>query len=182
MRALSPWLASAISSLASVQRIGALAALLGIFLGGCGYRPIADYASEVFGKSVYVELGVNLESPESSVIVKDTVNKAILSRFLLSLAPKDKADSILRVDVAEIKDESVATSQSGFTSFYDLTVTLRFSFKQRSGKMHHYTGSATVSYSVAKSPLDTDKNRTHAINRAALQVIDAFVSYMSYQR
>lgn len=153
-----------------------------LVFASCGYRPIADYAQESFGNSIYVDLKINLANPENSVYVKDVLNRAILSRFQLKLASKDKADTILIVDVANISETSIATNKDGFTSFYDVSVELRFSYTLRGKEEKSYTSKSTVSYAVAPSALQTNKNKINAIDKAANQAIDGFISYTSYQR
>lgn len=157
------------------------AIFLTIFLFSCGYRPMAYYANKALGDSVYVDLQVNLENPEDSIRIKDIVNEAVISRFHSMLTSKEGADTILKVSVVGIRDQIIATDTKGFATFYRVFVDIRFSFKKLD-KDVNYTNNGYYDYAaVVLNPIATYNNRSNAIEEAARQSIDKFISQVGYE-
>lgn len=152
-----------------------------LLIVACGYRPMAYYANKELGNSVFVELKVNLENPEDSIVIKDIVNEAITSRFHSLIASKQNADTILEVSVIGIKDSIIATDTKGFATFYRVFVDISYSFKKLD-KSISYTNNEYYDYAaVTQNPIATYSNRSNAIQEAAKQSIDKFVSKIGYE-
>lgn len=157
-----------------------LSFLLLIFICACGYKPMAYFANNALGNSVYVELTTNLENTEESVKIKDMVNEAIASRFHLRVANKKDADSILEVAVKNVQDTIIATNSQGFVTFYRVFVYLTFKFSHN-GKTYRFENQGYYDYPVSlTSPTITYNNRVAAILEASKQSIDRFVSQVGY--
>lgn len=153
-----------------------------LFLCGCGYFPSAVYAQKVLGNSVYVKLIVNLPNPENSVQLKDTLNRAIISRFQNNLASEKNADSIITIEITNVTDTSIATNEQGFTTFYRATAYVTFSYKNKRGKSGTFKNNGYYDYSVSlDNPLITYNNRFYAIEQATNQTVDKFITQISYQ-
>ncbi|PAF51036.1 LPS assembly lipoprotein LptE [Helicobacter sp. 13S00477-4] len=153
-----------------------------IILTSCGYMPSAYYAQKILGNSIYVKLIVNLANPENSVQFKDSLNKAIVSRFQNKLASEQEADSIITIEITNITDTSIATNEQGFTTFYRATVYVTFSYDDKKGIKKSFKNSGYYDYAVSlENPLTTYNNRYYAIEEALDQTIDKFISQVSYQ-
>ena len=153
---------------------------MGLFIFGCGYKPMAFYANKALGDRVYVQLNINLENPEESVKIKDMVNEAIISRFHSRVTNKEESDSILEVDVKNVQDTIIGTNAQGLATFYRVFVYLAFKFNHN-GKTHSFENQGYYDYAASLgSPTITYSNRSTAIVEAAKQSIDKFVSQIGY--
>ena len=56
-------------------------ALCLVVMTGCGYKPSSYYAKKEISGKVYVDLHVNLEDPKNSVLIKDAMNKLLITRL-----------------------------------------------------------------------------------------------------
>lgn len=150
---------------------------------GCGYRPLAHFGKEIFGRSVYVEIVINPKFPKSGVLAKDTLNKAFLSRFHLEIAPKQEAQSKIRMDLKNIDFTSIAQDDQGFTTHYKITVDIDFKYKSIYGEEYSVTTSGSSDYASTANmtSIATEKSQLDAINLAVEQAINKFVSQTFYQ-
>ncbi|PAF48183.1 hypothetical protein BKH46_02435 [Helicobacter sp. 12S02634-8] len=158
--------------------------LLGVLglLWGCGYLPAAYYAQKALGDSVYVQLVVNLPNPENSVQFKDSLNKAVISRFQNRLASQKNADSIITIKITKVTDTSIATNEQGFTTFYRATVYADFTYANKKGGSKTFENNGYYDYAVSlENPLVTYNNRFYAIDQAINQTIDKFITQVAYQ-
>lgn len=153
------------------------------FLVGCGYRPLAHFAREIFGGSIYVEIVINPKYPKSGVLAKDTLNKAFLSRFHLEVAPKEEAQSKILMDLKNIDFTSIAQDDQGFTTHYRITVDIDFKYRSIYGQDYNVTTSGSSDYASTANmtSIATEKAQLDAINLAVEQAINKFVSQTFYQ-
>jgi hypothetical protein len=59
-----------------------------ILFSGCGYQPSSHYAKNVVGESVSTEVVISMEDPQNTVIIKDAVDTAVITKFRRLLLPK----------------------------------------------------------------------------------------------
>lgn len=146
----------------------------------CGYKPMAFFANKALGDKVCVKMRPNLENTEESVRIKDTISEAIYSRFHSQIVDEKQADTILNIDVQNIKDTIIATNAQGFATFYRVYVTINYSFT-RNDKTYSFNNPGYYDYAASlNSPLTTYNNRSTAIIEAAKQSLDRFVSQVGY--
>lgn len=149
-------------------------------LNSCGYKPMAFFANKALGDRVCVKMRLNLENTEESIRIKDTINEAIYTRFHAQVVDEKEADTILNVDVQNIKDAIIATNAQGFATFYRVYITIRYTFT-RGEKTFNFVNPGYYDYAASlSSPLTTYNNRTVAIIEAAKQSIDRFISQVGY--
>lgn len=152
-----------------------------VFLG-CGYMPSATYAQRILGDQIYVKVNINMPNPENSVEFKDSLNKAIISRLQARLGNQEEADSIITVDINQIRDYSISISSDGFTNYYRVTVYVSYTFDDKKGNKNTYNASGYFDYNVSlDNPLTTYNNRYYAINQAFLQTVDGFIARMAFE-
>lgn len=147
---------------------------------GCGYKPMAYFANKALGDKVCVILKPNMENIEESVRIKDAINESIYTRFHSRIVSESEADSILRVDVTNIKDSIIATNSQGFATFYRINIVIRYTFNKE-GKEYSFVNPGYYDYAASlTSPLITYNNRSVAIVEAAKQSLDRFISQVGY--
>ncbi|AFI03400.1 LPS assembly lipoprotein LptE [Helicobacter cetorum] len=156
--------------------------ILLLLLKGCGYKPIATYAQNALGDSVYVKLIVNLPNPENSVEFKDLTNRLIIQRFQNRLASEKDADSIITIEITRVIDTSIAQNKEGFTTFYRATVDVNYTYDNKRGVVKTFQDSGYYNYAVnLQDPLATYNNRYYAINQAVEQTLTKFVAQIAYE-
>lgn len=150
------------------------------FLASCGYYPISYYSKQSLGANIYVESIVALSDPENSVIAKDALNQAIVTRFQSSLVDKENADTIINIEISDINMYSIADSDSGFPSFYRMQVGVHFYYTDKNGNNRNFTNIGIYDFSIEGLSTVTDEKRFSAINQASLQAIDKFIAQVAY--
>lgn len=147
----------------------------------CGYEPISSFANKTLGDRVFVNLIINLENPEDSIIAKDIMNKVIISRFHANISSKEDADSIINMTISNINNSVIATDSKGLATFYRLSVEIDFSFK-RDSNFVNYKDTGYYDYATLTQNLNaTNTNREFALREAILQAVNKFVSRIAYE-
>lgn len=150
--------------------------LVGIFLlSGCGYKPTARYAKEVLGHKIYAEVTISRQDPRNSVLIKDAVNEAVVSRFGGKLTSKELADTTLHVSISSISFSPTVYDKNGYVIAYKTTVTLLTKYEGVDKKLEQLTTSGEYDFSIAESVI-SDTRRFEAIKYAASDALDEFVS------
>lgn len=147
---------------------------------GCGYYPVSYYSKQSLGENIYVESIVNLSDPENSILAKDALNQAIITRFHSNLVSKENAESIISVSITNIDLYSIADSNNGFANFYRTSVTLVFNYTDKNGNKKTFRNSGNYDFSVDTLSTVTDERRFSAITQASMQAIDKFVAQVAY--
>ena len=150
-----------------------------LFFSGCGYLPISYYAEQSIGKSVYVDAKINLADPENSVIAKDALNQAIVNRFQSNLTTKEKATTIISIELSNIDIYSIADDENGFSIFYRASVIMQFSYKDKKGNIKHFSNSGSYDFSSESISTITEDKRFDALSKACMRAIDRFIAQVA---
>jgi hypothetical protein len=153
--------------------------IISLFLVGCGYKPTSYYAKEVLGDKIYSQVTVSRVDPKNSVIVKDAINEAILTRFLGKLTTKENADSTMNVTFGSVSFSALVYDDDGYVTSYKAKVTLSIKFKNKSGETINLSPSGEYDFSIDNSGVISDTKRFEAIKYASLDAINEFVSLVS---
>lgn len=154
-----------------------LGLLVGILLlGGCGYKPTARYAKEVLGHKIYAEVTISRQDPRNSVLIKDAVNEAVVSRFGGKLTSRELADTTLHISISSISFSPTVYDKYGYVIAYKTTVTLLTKYEGIDKKPEQFTTSGEYDFSIASNSVISDSSRFDAIRYAASDAIDEFVS------
>lgn len=147
----------------------------------CGYVPVASFSDKVFGEGVYVEITMDPQLPEASVSAKDAINLAILTRLNNSIAPRQKAQTIIIMRVLSVSSTPVAYDANGFVSHYRATVSLSFKVQNKNGTTFHANSSGYYDYAASStSALLIEEAKLGAVSNATTQALDKFISQMAY--
>lgn len=149
--------------------------LLLVLIAGCGYLPASKQARKVVGKNVYVDVIVSLKDPENAVIIKDATRKAVVTRFHSSLVPKDKAQTILLVEMSGIGFVPLQYDENGYIIVYRAVVNIRVT-RSSSGESQSYTSRGNFDFTIEPNAVITDSQRFDAITNASLKALDSFVA------
>lgn len=151
--------------------------MVGIFLlSGCGYKPTARYAKEVLGHKIYAEVTISRQDPRNSVLIKDAVNEAVVSRFGGKLTAKEEADTKLHISISSIALSPTVYDKNGYVIAYKTTVILLTKYEGIDKKPEQFTTSGEYDFSIAANSVISDSSRFDAIKYASSDAIDEFVS------
>lgn len=153
-----------------------------LLFSGCGYKPVAHFTKKALGDSVYVSLKINAANTESSVEIKDLLNKLIATRFQKRLVEKSEADTIINLEILNVTDTSIATNTDGFTTFYRVSIRTKFEYINKIKEKKIFYNNAYQDYAVSlEDPLITYNNKLEAIREASNQCVDSFLTQIAYQ-
>ena len=149
-----------------------------INLSSCGYKPSSKYAREVLGNKLSTSIVISATDPENSVLIKDSVDAAIISIFHASLVDKRYADTHLSLNVSEPTYTALQYDTNGYIVTYRATITLSI-LRESKNLKKRYTTKGTYDFSVTPNAVLTDQERFDAIKFSALKAIAAFVARVS---
>jgi len=154
--------------------------IMSIFVSfsSCGYKPSAKYAREVVGDKISTSVYISQEDPENSVLVKDSVDKAIIQIFHSSLVDKRYADTHLSFRISNPTYSPVEYDVNGFVISYRATIKLLI-VRETDDMKKNYSTSGTYDFSVVPNSVLSDQQRFNAIKFSAIKAISAFVAKVS---
>jgi len=158
--------------------MGALVSLvlIGLFLTGCGYRPVTTYTKKVLTDKIYTEIEINMRDPENAVLVKDAVNEAIVSRFGATVASREAATTQLYVQFENVRFRPIQFDRNGYAIYYRATVRLKISYNSRDGKTGREKVIGYYDFPIEPTAIISDTMRFNAIKGGSAKAIDAFIS------
>jgi len=156
--------------------------VLGLILTvtGCGYAPASYYAKSVMGESVSTEVVISMEDPQNTVIIKDAVDRAVITKFRTALKSKSEALTHLKIGVASVGFTPLRYDTNGYVVTYRTTVSLNVD-KTRQGKKNSYTTHGIYDFDIEPNSIISDQSRFEAISQGAQKAIDAFVAQVAAQ-
>lgn len=143
---------------------------------GCGYKPASYYAKKALGDSIYAEVTISRQDPKNSVLIKDAVSEAVVSRFSGKLATKEQAESKLLVKIQSLTFEPIVYDSYGYVIAYKAVVVLGIEYENSDKKVEKLTASGEYDFSIESNSVISDTNRFDAIKFAANDALDEFVS------
>ena len=151
-----------------------------LLMAGCGYMPSSHYAKKVLGDSVYVDIQMYAQEPENTVIIKDAILQALISRFRVSITQESQAQTTLKVSTNELRFTPIEYDQNGFVVANRAHITLHI--KQiKAKKEQSFTVSGVYDFSIEPNGVVSDTQRFTAIKEASLRAIDVFITKLSIQ-
>ncbi|MBN2896726.1 MAG: hypothetical protein JXK05_12635 [Campylobacterales bacterium] len=150
--------------------------LLALFIAtGCGYKPSSQHARALLGSRVSTEVRVSLQDPQNTVLIKDAINKAVITRFRASLATRDEADSHLIISIKALNFSPLQYNQNGYIVAYRTMIVLdieRVSGEERG----RYRASSVYDFGIEPNAIISDQARFEAIRQSAQKALDLFVA------
>lgn len=151
-----------------------------IALAGCGYQPASHYAKNVLGESVSTEVLISMEDPQNTVIIKDAVDTAVITKFRTSLVPKNASKTHLKISIGSVSFSPLRYDTDGYVITYRTTVTMAIS-RMSDGKETKYSTHGTYDFDIAPNAIISDQSRFEAIRQGAQKGLDAFVAQIAAQ-
>lgn len=151
-----------------------------ILLSGCGYQPASHYAKNIVGESVSTEVVVSMEDPQNTVIIKDAVDMAVITKFRTALVPKNTAKTHLKISIGSVSFTPLRYDTDGYVITYRTTVTMSI-IRTSEEKSHTYSTKGMYDFEIEPNAIISDQARFEAIRQGAQKGIDAFVAQIAAQ-
>jgi len=151
-----------------------------ILLSGCGYQPASHYAKNIVGESVSTEVVVSMEDPQNTVIIKDAVDTAVITKFRTALVPKNTAKTHLKISIGSVSFTPLRYDTDGYVITYRTTVTMSI-IRTSEEKSHTYSTKGMYDFEIEPNAIISDQARFEAIRQGAQKGIDAFVAQIAAQ-
>ena len=151
-----------------------------IFLSGCGYQSASHYAKNILGESVSTEVVISMEDPQNTVIIKDAVDTAVLTKFRTSLVSKNAAVTQLKISIGSVSFSPLRYDTNGYVITYRTTVAMVIT-RTTDGKSANYASHGTYDFDIEPNAIISDQARFEAIRQGAQKALDAFVAQISAQ-
>ncbi len=150
---------------------------------GCSYKPSTHYAKEEITGNVFVKVIIDLEDPQNSVLIKDSINKLLIQKLDAELVNKESlADTVMNIGVNTVKIQTLQYDKAGYNKLYKAVVRIDISyFKKSENKRKSFTVDGEYDFSIDKATSINDTQRYNAIQQASEKAIEEVLSKIAVQ-
>lgn len=145
---------------------------------GCGYVSAAHYAQSVVGESVSTEVLISMEDPQNTVIIKDAVDTAVITKFRTTLTSKSASQTHLKIKISSVGFSPLRYDTNGYVTTYRTTVNMHID-RTTQEKLHGYNVSGMYDFDIQPNAIISDQARFNAISLSAQKAIDAFIAQIA---
>ena len=150
--------------------------VIALLIGGCGYKPASQSAKAVLGERVFVQVAISIKDPQNSVLIKDALKEALISRLHLSLVPKEVADTTIDAKLGSVSFSATIYDQDGYVTAYKATVVLSLATTFKDGTKRTISATGEYDFPIEANSVISDTRRFEAIKYASLDALDEFVA------
>ena len=162
------------------MRILSIFLLLLVFINGCGYKPSSHYAKQVVDEKVSTQILISMQDPENTVLIKDAVNEAVVTRFRASLVNEKNSDTHLRIAISKIRFSPLQYNREGYIVTYRTYIVLQI-LRVKDDKSQTYISKGVYDFAIEPNAIISDKARFQAIKQSAQKAIDSFIAAVASQ-
>ncbi len=149
-----------------------------ILLGGCGYQSASRYAQNVVGESVSTEVVVSMEDPQNTVIIKDAVDTAVITKFRSALVSKSSSKTHLKIAIESVNFTPLRYDTDGYIITYRTTVVMKMD-RITGDQSKTYRTKGLYDFAIEPNAIITDQARFEAIRQGAQKGIDSFIAQVA---
>ena len=154
--------------------------LILLSIGGCGYKPSSHYAKQVVDEKVSTQILISMQDPENTVLIKDAVNEAVVTRFRASLVNEKNSDTHLRIAISKIRFSPLQYNREGYIVTYRTYIVLQI-LRVKDDKSQTYISKGVYDFAIEPNAIISDKARFQAIKQSAQKAIDSFIAAVASQ-
>lgn len=142
-----------------------------IFIG-CGYKPTIYYAKSAISGNVYVDVPIDINNAQNTVIIKDAINEIILSRFKANLVnQKALADTFVDGRLLKVSHDAISSDNLGFVKTYRTSVTIALNYQKKDSKKVYLKISNYYDYNVDNDSSLNEQKKQDAVRVAVQKAI-----------
>lgn len=155
-----------------------LVTLIVLLFSACGYRPSSQYAKVIVGEKISTSVKISAYDPENTVLIKDSVDSAILQVFGASLVPKQHSQTHLKLTLVSTTYTPTQYDSDGFVIAYRSLIRLNIT-RITKKTVKNYVSYGSYDFSVAANAVLTDQQRFDAIKFSSDKAIRSFLAQVS---
>ena len=148
------------------------------FISACGYTPSSKFARNIVGEKVSTSVIISSEDPENTVLVKDSVDAAIIEVFHTSLVDRVYSDTHLVLKIGSPSYSPIVYDRNGYVVGYRMSIVLYIT-RYHKGVAKKYTANGNHDFAIKPNAVVTDQERFEAIKFGAQKAILAFIAQVS---
>lgn len=149
-----------------------------IFWSGCGYQPASHYAKNIVGESVSSEVVVSMGDPQNTVIIKDAVDTAVITKFRSALVSKSNSKTHLKITIQSVTFTPLRYDTNGYIITYRTNVVMHVD-RIVGDKIAAYRTQGLYDFAIEPNAIITDQARFEAIRQGAQKGIDSFIAQVA---
>lgn len=142
--------------------------------------PASHYAKAVLGESVSTEVVISMEDPQNTVIIKDAVDTAVITKFRTTLVPKNASTTHLKISIGSVSFIPMRYDTHGYVTTYRATVSMQID-RTRDTNTSGYNTTGVYDFDIEPNAIISDQVRFEAIRASAQKAIDAFIAQVAAQ-
>ena len=146
-----------------------------LLFAGCGYKAATVYSKQVLGDKVFVLVSMLRSDPENTVLVKDSVNEAIMAKFKSKLSSEADANSKMFVKVVSVSMSPLEYDKNGYVVLYRMNVSLETKVIAAFGE-RIIRSEGSHDFSIEPNTAVSDAKRFEAIKYGASKAVDMLMS------
>ena len=145
---------------------------------GCSYKPSSQYAKEEIQGNVFVKVTIDLEDPQNSVLIKDSINKLLIQKLDVDMVSSESlADTIMYIDVNRVSMQELQYDDLGYNKLYRALVSINVSYsKKGEKKKKSFIVDGEHNFSVDNGTTINSNQRYDAIKKASDKALEEVLS------
>ena len=150
---------------------------------GCSYKPSSQYAKEEIQGNVFVKVTIDLEDPQNSVLIKDSINKLLIQKLDVDMVSSESlADTIMYIDVNRVSMQELQYDDLGYNKLYRALVSINVSYsKKGEKKKKSFIVDGEHNFSVDNGTTINSNQRYNAIKKASDKALEEVLSKIAVQ-
>jgi len=149
-------------------------------MAGCGYSPASHYAKNVVGESVSTEVVISMEDPKNTVIIKDAVDTAVITKFRTALVSKSSSKTHLKLLLTSVTFTPLQYDTNGYVITYRTTVSMTIE-RTSEASSGHYAATGVYDFNIEPQAIISDQARFEAIRLSSQKALDVFIAQVAAQ-
>ena len=166
------------------MKLGIISIILIFIFNACGYKPTAFYASNALVSNVFIEVPIDINNANNSVLIKDALTELIVNKFKLkTTTKKSTANSFIKARLVSVSQKELQSDISGYAKVYRETVNVEVKYYKRNHKEKKITVSNYFDFIVNNDSTITQSKKDEAIKIAinkALSEVFSKIALSSY--
>ena len=145
---------------------------------GCSYKPSSQYAKEEIQGNVFVKVTIDLEDPQNSVLIKDSINKLLIQKLDVDMVSSESlADTIMYINVNRVSMQELQYDDLGYNKLYRALVSINVSYsKKGEKKKKSFIVDGEHNFSVDNGTTINSNQRYDAIKKASDKALEEVLS------
>ena len=150
------------------------------FVIGCGYKPTTHYAKKEITGLVYTDIKINIDSANSSVLLKDAMNEMVLTQLGGTLTNiKHNADTLITLELDGVSHTPLTSDNEGYASGYRTSVSIGVKYQTKNGMIKRFNVDDYYDYSIASNATLSEQAKDDAIKNAVQRGLQELLSKLA---